>query len=399
MKLLDYAKQKNITNAEDLALSLEKDFKIKCRVEQDQRGDSLYTFKYNQIESLKSSEIVQECRGIVLDYSLDVVFKGFNRFFNAGEMLEITDNFDWSSFEVFEKADGSLIKLYFHNGYWQIGTNGTALAEVGMNDDGWSESSKTFRQEVIKCFGYDDEEDFQRNARKSFFDNIWYVFEFIGPQNRIVTPYEEDKMILLSAFYAEDDKWNNVKKFDELAWEVLAEEFEDMRYCGINVRLAGRSIFDGSKAKDELFKSVSNLTGLQEGFVLRDKNGMRLKVKSDLYVAAHRMRGDNGLTMKRACELVLMGEQEEYLAYFPDDKENVMKVVDCFERYIDEVDLAFSKVGTVEDKKEFAMEVMDIDFKHLLFTMKRDNCNAREAFGKMLYGSQVKMLMGLVEGE
>jgi len=47
----------------------------------------------------------------------------FNKFFNFGE--EYADNIDWESAHVLEKVDGSLIKVYFHNGAWCVGTNNT----------------------------------------------------------------------------------------------------------------------------------------------------------------------------------------------------------------------------------------------------------------------------------
>lgn len=382
--LKKYILENNICNSEDLAEKLLSDFGIKCRVEEDQRGEELFTFKYDQINSPKSSDVVQECRGIILDKEMKLVFKGFNRFFNAGEMIELTDKFDWNDFEAFEKADGSLIKIYYSNGFWQIGTNGTALGQVGMNTDGWDgQNESVFRYEVLKCLGYESEEDFQLNARKSFFDHLGYVFEFISPKNRIVTPYDVDQMVLLSVF----------KSGAEQHWDVVKEELQDMLMDGLNVRLAERWEV---ASKSELYNMVENLEGLQEGFVLRDKNGMRLKVKSDLYVAAHRMRGEQGLTLKKACELVLMGEHPEYLAYFPDDKENVMKVVECMEEYLRRVDSAYELHSATGDKKEFALAIKDVEFKHLLFTMRRDSCSAKESFYKMLYGAQLKTLMHLV---
>lgn len=382
--LKKYIEDNNITNSDKLAESLLADFNIKCRVEEDQAGDNLYTFKYDQINSPKSDKVVQECRGIILDSDLNLVFKGFNRFFNVGEMLEVTENFNWGEFETFEKADGSLIKVYYHNGYWQIGTNGTALARVSMNNDGWGgDEAKLFRDEVIKCFGFKHELDFQENAHKAFLKGLNYVFEFTSPENRIVTPYKSDQMVLLSIF----------RDGVELDSHDVNEIGSMMSLYGLNIRPASCYRI---KDKDQLYEMVSSLTGLQEGFVLKDSNGMRLKVKSDLYVAAHRMRGESGLTLKKACELVLMGEQDEYLVYFPDESDKIRAVEVGYNNYLESVESEYLKHSGIQDKKEFALAVKESPHKHLFFTMKRDSISAKEAFSKVKEGSKLKTLMEVV---
>lgn len=379
-----YITDNSVSNAEELATLLERDLKIKCYRDIEQNGDTLYTFKYNQIESIKTDPVVRECRGIIFDYNLNVVFKGFDRFFNVGE-IDGNSGFDLSSFSAYEKADGSLIKLYYRNGYWQIGTSGTAMANVPMGGLGWDGSDeKLFRDEVIKCFGYDDEEDFQLHAHESFFDDLWYVFEFTSPENRIVTPYEEDKMVLLGVF----------SRDKELPSDAVIKEVEDMLFNGLNVRLP--EVLTGLNDIDDLIDKTNALGGLKEGYVLVDSDGNRLKLKSESYVAAHRMRGDLGLTLKRACQLVLLGEWSEYLLYFPDDTENVMSVVNLLNKYIADVDSVYGAVSHIENQKVFAMEVKNHSCKHLLFSMRRDNATAQEAFYKLRESAKLSTLMEMM---
>lgn len=381
-----YIVENKINNADELATLLEGDLKIKCYRDIDQNGDTLYTFKYNQIESVKTHPVVCECRGIVFDYDLNVVFKGFDRFFNVAEVSD-NSGFNFSDFKAYEKADGSLIKLYFHNGYWQVGTSGTAMANVPMGGLGWEGGdSKLFRDEVIKCFGYDDEEDFQSHAHESFLDNLWYIFEFTSPDNRIVTPYEESKMVLLGVVH----KGSGI----ELSYDNLLIEFEDMLYGGLNVRLP--EVISNLDNIEALIEETNSLSGLKEGYVLVDQSGKRLKLKSEKYVAAHRMRGDAGLTLKRACQLVLLGEWSEYLVYFPDDTKNVMSVVNALNDYLLNVDIWYKDAAFIVDQKEFAMKVKDLSFKHLLFSMKRGNTTAQEAFYQLREGAQINTLMELV---
>ena len=50
----------------------------------DYPEQKLVVLNYDQINSPKMEPIVQECRGLILDYALNVVCRPFDRFFNYG---------------------------------------------------------------------------------------------------------------------------------------------------------------------------------------------------------------------------------------------------------------------------------------------------------------------------
>lgn len=96
-------------------------------------NDGLLRLNYNQIESSPHSYFASHCRGLVLDANtLEVVARPFYRFFNYHEVFndkllpKLLENNHNISFK--EKADGSLIKLFYFNGKWRVHTrnsNGT----------------------------------------------------------------------------------------------------------------------------------------------------------------------------------------------------------------------------------------------------------------------------------
>ena len=99
--------------------------------------DPLVILNYDQIESPKMDPIVQECRGLVIElHTWNVIARAFNRFFNAEEALDINKNFDWNRFDAFEKADGSLVLVYWYK-EWRINTRGS-FAELNMHECGLS---------------------------------------------------------------------------------------------------------------------------------------------------------------------------------------------------------------------------------------------------------------------
>lgn len=55
---------------------------------------------------------------------------------------------------------------------------------------------KTFRNHVLNTFDC-SENEFQTNFLKIANCELTYIFEYIGPKNQIVTPYENAMMVLL----------------------------------------------------------------------------------------------------------------------------------------------------------------------------------------------------------
>ena len=92
-----------------------------------QHEDGRVILNYCQIEIPKTHPIAMECRGLTLDSknNWNIVAKAYDRFFNLGEHLELTNQFDWSDFECYTKEDGSIMLLYYHNDEWYVNTRGS----------------------------------------------------------------------------------------------------------------------------------------------------------------------------------------------------------------------------------------------------------------------------------
>jgi len=89
------------------------------------RDGGYILFMYSQIDSDFGNPIVRECRGLIsLEETLRPVCVPFFKFFNAQEGH--ASKIDWSTARVLEKLDGSIIKLWFFDG-WHVSTNGTII--------------------------------------------------------------------------------------------------------------------------------------------------------------------------------------------------------------------------------------------------------------------------------
>lgn len=365
MKVVEYIKEHGIEK-------LTEEFAIKVK---EYPEENLLVLNYDQIKSPKMHPIVIECRGLILDTDLNVVCRPFDRFFNIEETKDTID-FIPDKTEVFEKVDGSLIKVYYYNNKWNIATRGTAFAE---SDNYTGES---FESLVIAAFGCDSVEDFQQKM-KSVPKGYTHIFEYVSPKNKIVTPYTEDKMVLLSIRC--NKTGIELGDYDSIAYSA----YRLLDSCGLNVRAAKAYYFD---SKEELLNTVQNLPGLQEGFVLY-KDGKRVKIKSDTYVRVHRLRGDGVLTPKRIAELVVVNEVDEYLSYFSEDEHLIQQYVESYNTMLEEANDVFLKNNLIKNQKDFAMSVKNKCYSGILFSARKNNTTPYTEFVTLPVPTKIKILL------
>jgi RNA ligase len=199
------------------------------------------------------NDITLQCRGLILDADLNIVARPFKKFFNLEELSP--EIIPVEPFEVYDKIDGSLGILYWLDEMPFIATRGSFISEQAKH------ATAVLRGRYTHTFN-----KLNRGAT--------YLFEIIYPGNRIVIDYGDyDDLTLLAIIdnYSGDDLplpdigFQLVKKFD-----------------GIND-------FNKLKTLEEENK---------EGFVVKFKNGLRLKIKFAEYLRLHRIiTGVSNLTI------------------------------------------------------------------------------------------------------
>lgn len=346
--------------------------------------EGLVVLNYDQINSPKTDPLVMECRGVILDTeSLEVVARPFDRFFNYGEALSITSTFLFDDSEIYEKADGSLVKVYFWKDSWHVATRGTAFAETE------NYTGSKFEDLILKAFGLKSKHDFSVIMDYCFSREITYVFEYTSPDNRIVTPYSEDSMVMLGARMNSDGR--------EIPYSQLENAVNALRKeHPVNLRMAEVYQF---RNMDSMLKFSKDMEGLKEGFVCRDKTGLRIKVKSPKYVAVHRVRGEAQLTPKRIAELVVTNEADEYLLYFPEDSDKVAPVQDLLQTFYEEMSGKFKEVNLITSQKLFAMSIKELCYAGLFFTARRMEVSPVEEFSELPVNKKLKVFMQWMKGQ
>jgi RNA ligase len=210
---------------------------------------SIYNYSRTCQYESKWDDITKMCRGLILDKEGNVVAKAFDKFFNYEELT--LNDIPEGSFEVFEKLDGSLGILFWYQGKWILASKGSFISDQSIK--GREILNNKYNVEVLPK-GYTT------------------VVEIIYPENRIVCDYGEDEeLVVLSMISNANGKeldYNSMLSINEVSGFPTIKKYD------------GITDYDTLK---------SQINGNREGYVIRFKNGFRMKIKGEEYVRLHRI--------------------------------------------------------------------------------------------------------------
>ena len=299
------------------------------------RDGQYILFKYNQLNSDFSESIVRECRGSIFyqnqDGKYECICRAFDKFGNYSEPY--VSDIDWTSVCVQEKVDGSLIKLWCHNGGWHISTNGLVNAfSAEINDLEFS-----FGDLFYEAIGGEDR--FKQFCR-ILDPNYTYMFELVSPKSRLTIFYPETKLYYLGQ--------RDMHTMKEIHRHCCVMEQE---YGILFPRVYSLSTLD------DCLKYVQSMSRDEEGFVVVDKDFNRMKIKSPEYLMAFHLNNNGAVTVKRIINMIKNNVIDDFLAYCPYYKDDVQKVVNVLNTVTHIMQNnwnTITKSGVPTDRKEFA---------------------------------------------
>lgn len=286
----------------------------------------LYIYNYSpkvQFDRLWN-EITTQTRGLILDGNMNIVARPFKKFFNLSEHQpnEIPNE----SFEVFEKIDGSMGIMYFLNDKPYIATRGSFTSDQAQH------ANALLYSKYMHLFDKLDR-------------NKTYIFEIVYKENRIVVDYGTlDDLILLTVIC---NKTGN-ETLEDIGFPIVK------KYDGINNLEELKSLEENNK----------------EGFVVRFKNGFRVKLKFDEYVRLHRII--TGISNIAIWEYLAEGKSfTELLEKVPDEfyswvKTTQRELLHNFNEIMLECKSVFKEFET---RKETALYFQKQKFPSVLFNM------------------------------
>ncbi len=291
------------------------------------RENGLALFHYS-INSDFSLPIVNEARSLILEEeNFNVVCHSFNRFYNYGEKNAAT--IDWKSVRVFEKVDGSIIRLYWWNGEWRTSTTST----INANRAYVGNTTKTYSKLFWKAWKHID--------LRSLNKNYTYTFEIVSPDINSVVRYDKTKLYHIGTF-------DNVNEME----------------VEVNIGVQKPHLYKFSSLNDCIEFNKNTVAADHEGFVAVDGEYNRIKIKAEDWVKAHKLYNNSKPTTTNWIEMIRSGEIDEYLAYFPAAAEDFQKVKRTYELLVKdykwlENDVLYSMSVQFRNKKGYAMAVQN----------------------------------------
>ncbi len=312
---------------------------------------NLVLFKYSMVDSPMGEELVQECRGLILDEKDNwrVISYPFKKFFNWGEGGAA--NIDWSTAKVQEKLDGSLIGVYWYDGQWHIQTSGMPDASGEVNGIKGYTFADLF-QDIVWMRGY----------TLPKLKHVCYMFELVSPLNRVVVHQTKPQVYWIGARHLE-----TLQELDVYAYPRWPDAPPIPRTWDL-------------RSLDEVIATFEQMDPLQqEGYVIIDSQFNRIKVKHPGYVALHHLK--SGFNPRAILEIIRHGEDSEVCAHFPEWTSFFEEVDRAYRALVSQVDNAYQAIHHIENQKDFALEAQKTACPGALFALRSGRVkSAKEYF-------------------
>jgi RNA ligase len=248
-----------------------------------------------------------ECRGIMFEVNgndaVRLAALPMEKFFNLNENPS-TIGLDLTSVEeIQEKADGSLMSTYFHNGELRLKSKGSLFSEQAIAAMKWLDrpTNKHFKN-VLTLAAMEGANPATVNL------------EWCAPEHRIVLGYMEPSLKILNMREHETgDYVYNLITYFEKEWLVESLQVAD---------------------PVAFVASIPSMTDI-EGYVIRLASGQRVKVKCDWYLSLHHAK-DSVNNPRRLFEAILDEGIDDLRSLFHTDP-LAMRTIDEMQVKVDHI--------------------------------------------------------------
>ena len=322
--------------------------------------------KYNQLASDFNEQMVRECRGCIIYIPegfhewADIVCYPFDKFGNYGESY--VPSIDWSHAKVKEKVDGSLMKVWYHNGDWHVSTNGTIDARKASTQVEGVSFYDVFMRALEKS---GNPTDFFMSLDQDY----TYMFELVSTETRVTIEYPETAIYYLGA--------RNMLHLNEVEYPQCTVDFKFFPFVKLPAVYSLSTL-------ESCIDAVNAMGANEEGFVVCDEFFNRLKIKSPEYLIASRIRNNNAITVRRVVEAMRAGYLDDFYAYAPDYRDFVDSVLDAYNRIAKALELwyidVFSAIHQEKNKKLHEIVSKGVPKAFQDYCYKRFNNKVKDAY-------------------
>jgi RNA ligase len=304
-----------------------------------------YTPKTQYEKAFGDFPILRSCRGLVLDDEGKIWARPFSKFHNYEEH-ELSEFPFGQDIEVTLKMDGSLLIVFKYGEEVVYATRGSFYSDQAIA--GGELFRELYDEGIIE-------------------NGLTYLFELIGPDNRIVVSYEKNDLVHLALLdttnghdLPRDERFKCVKVYEVEGGKLDSD-------C---------SIF-GSK----VYQTLNSLnTANEEGFVIRAignefKPDWRCKIKFSEYCRLHSIvtKISNRdvweyLRDNRSFDEIIEVCPDEFCNWLKQTKHNLENE---YEVVLAKANLVFGFIKNIESRREQALELISNhkDVSHIVFNM------------------------------
>ena len=239
----------------------------------------------------------------------------------------------------------SIIKVYNYDNKWQIATNGTIDAHTAETTDPFTGKLHNFYD--LFHDGLEEQGVIFPDLVKTLNPEYTYIFELVHPITRIVVKYEKPGVYLIGIR-------NNKTGKETDTFDTNNEQVKKITALGIK-----RPRTFSFASPEEIVAAANELSADQEGFVVRDNEFRRVKIKSPLYLKMHYLKANNELTPKHFVEMIQANETAEFLSAFPEYTGKVEEIRGKIQKYVDRLILDWKDLYSAfgpefSSRKQFA---------------------------------------------
>lgn len=312
----------------------------------DGSTEKVWVYNYDMLRARGGVKIEDEARGLILNDKCKIVSMSFPRFFNVHEKHAADVN--WESANAEFKNDGTLVVVYSYKGKYFIQTRGRANADGPLADDLNVSYYEAVTSILSKKFGSAFSPFTQVNTDEKY---CW-AFEYVSPVNQIVTPYEEDDLVLLAAFNKNFGREISVQYVD-----MFAEKYA-----------FHRPAWKPAGSLEEVVSYFDHMGPLEEGFVVVDNRHRRIKVKNPAYMSISKaVNAGAQVSARHFAEIVLRGDGHEVASYFSKYKDILLFMQKVLEELLEEANNLWFWHGEMATRKSFADAVKHHPLSKILF--------------------------------
>lgn len=345
-------------------------------------------------------DITLQCRGLVTNSKGEIVARPFKKFFNYEEHKP--EDIPNEDYVVYEKMDGSLGILFYYKeeltderryNIWFNNNYETGMERFfdpnnlpDFENPYYEPTPKTKGEWILATRGsftspqaIKGKEILDRHDISALRKDNTYLFEIIYPENRIVVDYGgEEKLVVIGAIHTNTGD------------EIPDSSLFWLQDCGFEIVTTYKTWGEGyDLLKEEISKD-------KEGYVIRFKNGFRMKIKGEEYKRLHQIITNISnrdiweyLKGQKPFDEILDKVPDEFYQWVKNTADHLVSQYEIIEKK-SLIDFArIIKSPNIEDRKSFASEALKCDNPSILFSML-DKKDYRDIIWKIIYPTYTK---------